>query len=82
MDFGGPALARLHSGARVEGVVSSDANGQIVEQHTFRNDATDGWRRVVRVRRRDSGKPVELRAFVREGTNALSETWSYVLPPE
>ncbi len=82
VDFGGPALARLHSGARVEGVVSSDANGQIVEQHTFRNDATDGWRLVVRVRRRDSGKPVELRAFVREGTNALSETWSYVLPPE
>lgn len=82
VDFVGPALARLGADARVEGVVSSDANGQIVEQHTVRNDAADGWRVVMRIRRRDSSKPVELRAFVRQDANALSETWSYVLPPD
>ncbi len=82
VDFVGRALARLRPDAGVEGVVSSDANGQIVEHHTLHNDATGGWRIAMRIRRRDGAKPVELRAFVREGPNALSETWSYVLPPD
>jgi glucans biosynthesis protein len=82
VDFVGPALTRLPPEAGVEGVVTSDANGQIIEQHTVRNDATRGWRVVVRLRRRDGAKPVELRAFVRDQTNTLSETWSYILPPD
>ena len=82
MDFEGPALARLPPGAAVRGVVTADGNGQIVEEHTVRNEATGGWRVVLRVRRRDDAKPVELRAFLRDDSNALSETWSYVLPPE
>jgi glucans biosynthesis protein len=82
VDFEGPALARLPPGAAVEGVVTSDGNGQIVEEHTVRNEVTGGWRVVVRVRRRDESKPVELRAFVRAPPNVVSETWSYVLPPE
>ena len=82
VDFVGPALARLPGTAELEGVVSADANGEIVEQHTHHNDVTGGWRVVVRIRRKDDAKPVELRAFVRGQTNALSETWSYILPPD
>ena len=82
VDFVGPALARLPAGAAVEGVVSADGNGQVVEIHTARNEVTGGWRVALRVRRRDESKPVELRAFVRDQTNVLSETWSYVLPPD
>ena len=82
VDFVGPALARRPPDCDVEGVVSADANGQIVEQHTSHNDATGGWRTVLRVRRRDAGKPVELRAFLRDGMSTLSETWSYILPPD
>ena len=41
---------------------------------------TGGWRLAVRVRRQDDKKPGELRAFLRNGSTTLSETWSYILP--
>jgi glucans biosynthesis protein len=82
VDFDGPALARLPADAKVEGVVTADGNGQLVETHTTRNDPGRGWRVTLRVRRRDGGKPVELRAYLRDPTDVLSETWSFILPPE
>ena len=43
---------------------------------------TGGYRMALRLKRLDESKPVELRAFLR-GPNggAISETWSYLLPP-
>ena len=82
VDFVGPALRRLSADAPVEGVVSVDPNGELVEEHTVHNDVTGGWRVTLRVRRRDGGRPVELRVFVRDRAETLSETWSYVLPPD
>jgi glucans biosynthesis protein len=82
VDFVGPALRRLPPDAAVEGVVTADGNGELVEEHTVHNDVTGGWRVSVRVRRRDEGKPVELRAFVRDRAGVVSETWSYILPPD
>jgi periplasmic glucans biosynthesis protein len=80
IDFDGPALRKLPPDARVEEVVSSDANAEIVEHFSRRNDATGGWRVSLRLRRINDDKPVELRAFLRNGINTLSETWSYILP--
>jgi periplasmic glucans biosynthesis protein len=82
IDFDGPALRKLAPDARVEDVVSSDANAEIVEHFARRNDATGGWRVSLRLRRLDEDKPIELRAFLRTGNNTLSETWSYILPPK
>ncbi len=82
VDFDGPALRRLPADAKIEGVVSADANGQIVERNAYRNEVTGGWRLSVRLRRQDDSKPVELRAFLRSGSDALSETWSYPLPAD
>jgi glucans biosynthesis protein len=65
----------------VEAVVSSDANGRIVEVNGWPNEVTGGWRTTVRLRRVDDAKPVELRAFLRSAGSAISETWSYILPP-
>ena len=81
LDFEGPALDRLAPDAKVEGVVSVDGNGELLERQTFRNEATGGWRVNLRLRRVDSDKPVELRAYLKGDNNTLSETWSYVLPP-
>jgi periplasmic glucans biosynthesis protein len=36
----------------------------------------------LRLQRADADKPVELRLFLRSGDHSLSETWSYLLPPE
>jgi periplasmic glucans biosynthesis protein len=82
VDFEGPALRRLAADAVVDPVVTADANGEIVERVAQRNEVTGGWRMRVRVKRVADDKPVELRGFLRSGTNTLSETWSYVLAPE
>ncbi len=81
VDFSGPALRKLGRDAKVEAVVSTDSNAQIVEREIYRHDVTGGWRMALRVRRIDEGKPVELRGFLRSGNQTLSETWSYLLPP-
>ena len=82
IDFDGPALRKLPPDAAVDGVVTVDANATVREVVTHRNDAKGGWRLVLRLARVDAAKPLELRAYLRSQTSTLSETWSYVLPPD
>jgi glucans biosynthesis protein len=82
IDFDGPALRKLPTDTEVEGVVTVDSNGDLREVVTRRNEVTGGWRVVFRVARADVDKPIEMRAYLRTRTSAVSETWSYVLPPE
>jgi glucans biosynthesis protein len=82
VDFEGPALKKLTPDAAVEAVVTSDTNGKILETNTYSNTETGGWRMAVRMRRVDNKKPVELRGYLQTNNNALTETWSYILPPE
>jgi glucans biosynthesis protein len=81
IDFDGPALHKLAADAPVEAVFTLDANAQMLESNAYRNEITGGWRTTVRFKRLDDKKPVELRAFLRLNNATLSETWSYVLPP-
>jgi len=82
IDFDGPALRKLPADAEVEGIVTVDSNAEVREVITHRNDATGGWRLALRFARIDAAKPLELRAYLRTRTSTLSETWSYVLPPD
>jgi len=82
IDWEGPALKQLGEDPKVEAVISSDGNGRLLETNGWRNEVTGGWRTTVRMRRVDEAKPVELRAFLRHGGNAISETWSYLLPSQ
>jgi glucans biosynthesis protein len=82
LDFDGPALRKLPADVEIEGIVSVDSNAQVKEVVTQRNDAAGGWRLVLRFTRVDAAKPLELRAYLRNRTSTLSETWSYVLPPD
>lgn len=84
IDFDGTALKKLPASARVEGAVESDSNGKIVSVNTRRNEVTGGWRMEVKLRRNEDNKPVELRGFLKNAAAngaTLSETWSYILPP-
>jgi glucans biosynthesis protein len=81
IDFQGPNLKKLPPGAKLEGVATADDNGEILEHEAYRNEVTGGARLALRMRRIDSNKPVELRAFLRSGNDTLSETWTYALPP-
>lgn len=81
VDWQGPALERLDAGAKVEAAVTAVANAKLLETNAWHNDVSGGWRMTVRLQRLDDAKPVELRAYLRSGEEAISETWSYVLPP-
>jgi glucans biosynthesis protein len=81
IDFAGPAFKKLAPDAKVEGVVWVDGNAEHVQHYTYRNAETGGHRTVLRLRRVDQEKPVEMRVFLRSSGDTLSETWSYVLPP-
>jgi periplasmic glucans biosynthesis protein len=81
IDWDGPALRQLAPDAKVELLVWADANARVLETNAWANEVTGGWRSTVRLRRLDDAKPLELRAFLRSAGGALSETWSYILPP-
>ncbi|HKQ30209.1 MAG TPA: glucan biosynthesis protein G [Burkholderiales bacterium] len=83
VDFDGPALRKLPPDATVRGAVSIDPNAELLENTVYRNTASGGWRLSLRFKRIDDTKPVELRGHL-VGTNnqGLSETWSYILPPD
>jgi periplasmic glucans biosynthesis protein len=49
--------------------------------NAYPNPARNGWRATVEFDRLDPKQAVELRVFLRQGANTLSETWSYALPP-
>jgi glucans biosynthesis protein len=90
VDFEGEALRRLPADAVLEGLVTVIPSGgsraelpqpaAILEQQVIRNPVTGGWRLVLQLKPPDDD-PVELRAFLRHGANAVSETWSYLLVP-
>jgi periplasmic glucans biosynthesis protein len=82
VDFAGGALPSLSDEDPVQAVVSATGAARIQETNAYRHPVTRGWRMTVRVLRTDMAKPVELRAFLKLGTEVLSETWSYAISPE
>ena len=65
----------------VTGSVWMDDNAELIEKQTFRNEVTGGWRMSFRFRRKDNDKPIEMRAYLKRGNAQVSETWSYLYPP-
>jgi glucans biosynthesis protein len=82
VDFEGPALRKLGPKAKLEAIFTSDANAEIVEKILQRNPVNEGARVSLKVRRLDPAKAVELRGFLRDEGETLSETWAYILPPD
>lgn len=86
IDFAGPALPSTAQAqnlqAAVEAVATTSPNGRLVRVHAYPNPARNGWRATLEFDRVDAKQAVELRVFLRQGTNTLSETWSYVMAPD
>jgi len=80
VDFTGPSLDALPPDASIKAIVSAPANGEIMESNAYRVDATGAWRMTVRVKQLDPAQPTELRGFLQSDSNALTETWSNILP--
>ncbi len=82
VDFDGPPLRDLKPEAKPEAFVELGGNAQLREKNLFLNASTGVWRMTLRVKREDAAKPIEMRAQIRETGRALTETWSYIVPPE
>jgi len=54
--------------------------GELLEEHVVKNPFTGGWRLTFQVRPKRR-EPLELRAFLEQGGDTLTETWSYVILP-
>lgn len=81
VDFEGESLKSLGPEVELDSAVWVDSNGQLLEHVLHRNEVTGGWRLALRVRRADDKKPLEMRAILRRDGATVSETWSYILPP-
>lgn len=88
VDFGGGKLSTLGAGAKVEADIGV-GGGELVEYHIQKDSISRTWRLVFQVKKKESTlnrvkpinvQPLELRAYLREGDDVLTETWSYVDP--
>jgi glucans biosynthesis protein len=83
IDFAGGALGKLPAETVLRGVVTAGLGSDappILDQQVMQNPITGGWRLVFQVRP-EAAEPLELRAFLQHGEEALTETWSYLLRP-
>jgi glucans biosynthesis protein len=75
IDFAGGGLANLDRRSNVEAVVVS-SEGAPISPTAYRVVGTDRWRLMFDVAI-GVGKTVDMRAYLRQGRNALTETWIY-----
>ncbi len=73
-------------------IVTVDPKAKLLEQQLYKNSVTKGWRLVFQIAIEDPGSfekvlpagkkaPLELRAYLKLGDSALTETWSYTYQP-
>jgi glucans biosynthesis protein len=75
IDFVGEKLAELNDQATVEAMVSA-STGEIHNTVVQRNPFTNGWRLSFELDPQEA-RSVELRCYLKSGTDTLTETWSY-----
>jgi glucans biosynthesis protein len=83
VEFEGPQLAKIPGERVLRGVVTVVGGAEVAElldQQVIKNPITGGWRLTFQVRPKEND-PIELRAYLDEGGQTLTETWSYVILP-
>lgn len=81
IDFRGPSLRKLPPNAQIAPQVSANDNIEIVGTELQPNPAIEGWRLTYRIRIKNPAVASDLRASLKLGDKALTETWNLRLPP-
>ena len=76
IDFSGGDLAYYLPAPQLVEVVPTTTQGKIVRSFVVPNPHTNGFRAAIDVQL-DPGQSTDLRAFLRTGTRALTETWTF-----
>lgn len=89
IDFDGDQLRNLPDTTILDAVVTASTGGRIQNVNIQKNQITLSWRLFFDVVLEpvttiekvlpDKGETIELRAFLKQGADVLSETWSYSL---
>lgn len=64
VDFEGPVLAKLGEDPAIRSQVTTDDNTELVENNLRYNQVTKGWRLTLRLKAKDSGKSIDMRAYL------------------
>lgn len=81
IDFDGAPLQGLGAGAKIEHVLSVGDGAKLNHSALQKNPINGTWRVAFTLKPDGSGRPVELRCFLRGPAQALTETWSYLWQP-
>jgi glucans biosynthesis protein len=81
VDFDGAQLQSLRADAKVKHVLSIGAGAKLNHSTLQKNPINGTWRVAFTIRPDGSGKPVEMRCYLRRGEDGLTETWSSLWQP-
>lgn len=73
------AAAASTANAAPKAVVTAD-NARVLLAEVYPHPI-QGWRLTLKVQRQEPQEPTELRAFLKIGSDVITETWTYALPP-
>jgi glucans biosynthesis protein len=89
IDFNGDKLRSLSGNTTIDAVVTASVGGRIQNVNVQKNPFNLSWRlffdvvlepvTTIEKMLPDKGQTIELRAFLKQDTDVLSETWSYTL---
>ena len=80
-DFGGSYLTKEGPNPLIESVVTVGDGASLVNSTVQKNPFNGTWRVAFALKPDGTGRPVELRCFLRKPPHALTETWSYLWQP-
>jgi glucans biosynthesis protein len=81
LDFDGPYLGKRGPDPDIEAVVSAGEGAKVTYSNVQKNPHNGTWRVAFGLRPDGSGRPVELRCFLRKSPHVLTETWTYLWQP-
>jgi glucans biosynthesis protein len=82
IDFDGPKLDALPESSPPQAIANCSTNAVIIANLVLRNPFAGTWRVVLKMQPKPGNMdPVDLRCTLQNGTNILSETWTYQWSP-
>jgi len=82
IDFAGPKLDAIPENNPPQAIANCSTNAVIAENQVLRNSFLNTWRVVLKMQPKPGNtNPVDIRCTLQNGTNILSETWTYQWSP-
>jgi glucans biosynthesis protein len=81
VDFDGAYLAKDGPDPLIEAVVTVGAGAKFINSTIQKNPFNGTWRVAFAIKPDGTGRPVEMRCFLRKPPHVLTETWSYLWQP-